>query len=246
MKFIRATSLGSYVSCPLKYCLDIGKVWDKNNALEIGKIVHLSRQSPTLATKQLDKMLYNNLIDAKEYTNTKKMIEVMAKVNDEVPDHYEVSFEIDLNYTTTLNNGEIELNFTWHPDEVWIDKHTNQIEKIVDTKTSGAPQMWKDLKMLDYARQHIYYPFLMSQQFKMWEEVEFVYRVMPKTFFSASDITYVKIKVNVAEAIRETEKDIQNFLESEVNNNYEPNENVQCLWCNHKQRCPKKSLISNL
>lgn len=242
---IRATSLGSFISCPLKFHLDKNKVWKESNALDIGKIVHLSRQSPLLALDFLDRLAQKGNLDARELVDTKKMIEVMANINKEIPDNFEIAFEVDLQHKFTLNGWQIECLFTGHPDEIRINKETKKIEKIFDTKTSGVVSAWKEGKMLDYAKQHIYYPYLLSKCSNIWETVEFTYRVAPKKFFSADEIFNLTMKINVAEAIKETEDHIKKYLNYELNGEYNHNENVQCYWCDHKKDCPKNSLLSN-
>ena len=243
---IRATSLGAYVSCPYKSHLDKTKNWGENNALAIWTIVHLARQSPLLAKMFFERLIEQGKINAKEKIMTHKMIDIIWDIKKEIPDKYEISFEANLEKKITFNDWEIECIFTGHPDEIWINKETWQIEKIVDTKTSGAVAMWKDFKMLDYARQHIYYPYLLSNQAKLGETVEFIYRVIPKSFFNASDITNLKIVVNVEEAIKETEKDVLNYITSLLTNKYEAKKNVQCVWCDYKHECPLKNILNNL
>jgi len=245
MEYIRATSLWSFNCCPLKYKLDIHKKWDFI-ALDIWNIVHLSRQSPTLARGRLKKLVKTGRMDATEKVQTEKMIDVMEKFNKTIPDKYEISYEVDLKHKDTLNNWQIEFCFTWHPDEVWINKETKQIEYIVDTKTAKNLSMWKDYSMLNVSKQFIYYPYLLAKQWEASEKMTFTYRVIHKSYTNSKDFLNINIEINTNEAIRETEKHIVAFFEAKLNNNYPPKKWNHCYFCSHKKECPIYNKILNL
>jgi hypothetical protein len=50
----------------------------------------------------------------------------------------------------------------------------------------------------------------------------------------------------VQEAIKETEKDILNYITSLLTNKYKAKKNVQCVWCDYKHECPLKNILNNL
>jgi len=241
---IRVTSLGSFIACPKKFFEDKGKSFE-SPALTMGTVTHLSRQSPLLAKLFTKRLVGNWKLLAKEKIVLEKMIDVFADFNKTIPDKYEITFEADLQHKETLNNGEIEFTFTGHPDEIRINKETGKVEMIVDTKTAASVKTWTEGKAFDYAKQHIYYPYLLSKTCDLPETIRFVYRVIPKSYSNAEDIVNLDIEINVQKAIATTEAHLIKYFQALLNNNYPPKKSAVCRFCKDRKTCPEHNLITN-